>query len=594
MVHAHKNNFMSTSKRKKLIDAPQGSPPELIVVSKSVEAPHAFEVTEALTGARKASAKSLAGFLAGKGCNLTPLFGATDDEVAMVAALATERAPGEDFSSLRQYYHVEAPADADLDTLAASLNELDEVEGAYVKPGCLPPVYFGEEGELAIPEILDQAPITQDLTNNQGYLNAAPQGVDARYAWTLPGGRGSGIRIIDIEGGWNFNHEDLRVNVGGLLGGNNQTADARWFNHGTAVFGEMGGDHNTFGVTGICTDANLRAFSIFNGGSANAIRTSADNLNPGDVMLIELHRGGPRHPGGNTQLGFIAIEWWPDDYEALRYATTTRGVIVVEAAGNGSQNLDDAVYDTRPAGFPASWRNPFRRANGVDSGCIIVGAGAPPPGTNGGNWSLDRSRLGFSNYGACVDAQGWGEGVTTCGYGVIRGTNPNNQNEWYTNFFNGTSSASPIVTGVVACLQGIQKAAGRTLLTPRRMRELLRTTGSPQQAGANPVTQRIGNRPNLRALVAAVAGAGSWCGVQFNGSIAPNATGRWFTHSWPDHWHVVWTVIPTGPAIDGPEQIEFKVQTTRQAFGLVKYFIEVKNLRNYPVTIEARFCVLAS
>ncbi|HMP94574.1 MAG TPA: S8 family serine peptidase, partial [Phnomibacter sp.] len=355
---------MSTSKKKKVIDAPLGSPPELIVVSKSVEAPHADEVANALSGALKASAKSLAGFLAGNGCNLTPLFGATDAEVASTVAKANAMAPaGEDFSTLQQYYHVEAPAGADLESLAAGLNQLDEVEGAYVKPGCLPPVYFGEEGTAAMPSFKDEAPITQNLTNNQGYLNAAPQGVDARYAWTLPGGRGAGVRIIDIEGGWNFNHEDLRINVGGLLGGINQTGDLRWFNHGTAVLGEMTGDNNSFGVTGICPDANVRAFSIFNGGSANAIRTAADNLSAGDVMLIELHRGGPRYPGGNTQLGFIAIEWWPDDFEALRYATS-KGIIVVEAAGNGSQNLDDAIYDTRPAGFPTSWRNPFRRANG--------------------------------------------------------------------------------------------------------------------------------------------------------------------------------------------------------------------------------------
>ncbi|MEP3211145.1 MAG: S8 family peptidase [Maribacter sp.] len=583
---------MATKRRKKVIDSPSGSPPELIVVSKSVEAPHAEEVMKAARSKSKPSAKTLAGFVVGQKLQFVPLFGETDQEVAEIASKASAFEGGEDLSKMRQFYKVEAPADADLEGLASSLNALDEVDGAYVKPGCTPPVYFGDDGENDMPEG-DQAPITQNLTNNQGYLNAAPQGVDARYAWTLPGGRGNGVRIIDIEGGWNFSHEDLRRNVGGLLGGNNNTADLRWFNHGTAVFGEMTGDRNSFGVTGICPSANVRAYSIFGVGTATAIRRAADNLSAGDVMLIELHRGGPRYPGGDTQLGFIAIEWWPDDLAALQYATN-KGIIVVEAAGNGSQNLNDAIYNTRPSGFPSSWRNPFRRTAGHDSGCVIVGAGAPPPGTNGGNWGADRSRLGFSNYGTCVDTQGWGRGVTTCGYGQIRGANPNNMNEWYTNFFSGTSSASPIVTGTVACLQGIQKAAGRALLTPRRMRQLLRSTGSPQQAGANPVTQRIGNRPNLRALVAATASHQPWCGVQFSGSLPRGATRRWFTHSWPDHWHVVWTVVPTAPAIDGSAQIEFKVKTTRQAFGLIKYFIEIKNLKNYPVNVQARYCVLAS
>ncbi len=583
---------MSKSKKQKLPDQQFGSPPELIVVSKSVEAPHAKEVATALRSESQPAEQSLAGFIVSNGLNLTPVFGSTDEEVATIVSRAASGRQGEDFSTMQQFYKVDAPEGSDLEALAAQLNELAEVEAAYVKPPCLPPVFFEDDESDSVPGIEDQAPITQDLTPNQGYLNAAPQGVDARYAWTIPGGRGSGMRVIDIEGGWNFAHEDLRINVGGLLGGINST-DMRWRNHGTAVIGEIIGNTNSFGVTGISPAANVRCMSIFNGGSANAVRTAADNLSAGDVILIELHRGGPRYPGGNTQLGFIAIEFWPDDFEAIRYATS-KGVIVIEAAGNGSQNLDDAIYDTRLAGFPASWRNPFRRAGGVDSGAILVGAGAPPPGTNGGNWGADRSRLGFSNYGAAVDTQGWGEGVTSAGYGVVTGTNPNNQNEWYTNFFNGTSSASPIVTAVVANLQGIQKAAGRALLTPRRVRELLRSTGSPQQAGANPVSQRIGNRPNLRALIQAVSAAPTWVGVQFTGVVAANGTGRWFTHSWPDHWHVIWTVVPAAPAIDGPEQIEFKVLTTRQAFGLIKYFIEIKNLRNYQVTIEARFAVLAS
>ena len=52
------------------------------------------------------------------------------------------------------------------------------------------------------------------------------------------------------------------------------------------------------------------------------------------------------------QRGFIAIEWWPDDFAAIRYAVN-RGIIVVEAAGNGSNDLDDPDYDTPLSGLPA-------------------------------------------------------------------------------------------------------------------------------------------------------------------------------------------------------------------------------------------------
>ena len=55
----------------------------------------------------------------------------------------------------------------------------------------------------------DAPAITPDFTASQIYLNPAPAGIDARFAWTKPGGRGEGVTIIDCEWGWNFSHEDL-------------------------------------------------------------------------------------------------------------------------------------------------------------------------------------------------------------------------------------------------------------------------------------------------------------------------------------------------------------------------------------------------
>ena len=199
------------------------------------------------------------------------------------------------------------------------------------------------------------------------------------------------------------------------------------------------------------------------------------------------------------------MEWWPDDFAAILNATS-RGIIVVEAAGNGAENLDDNLYQTPGVGFPAGWTNPFRRTN-RDSGAIIVGAGAPPPGTHGNNHGPDRSRLDFSNWGALIDTQAWGREVTTCGYGDLQGGA--NEDIWYTDQFSGTSSASPIVTGVIACIQGMARARGVPVLTPAQVRNCLRTTGSPQQdAPGRPATQRIGNRPDIRAFATCAFGKG--------------------------------------------------------------------------------------
>ena len=264
------------------------------------------------------------------------------------------------------------------------------------------------------------------------------------------------------------------------------------------MLGEIGGDHNSLGIMGISPNAKLSTISFVTNPSAAAIRKAADRLGPGDIILLEIHRAGPRNnfQARDDQLGYIGIEWWPDDFAAILYATS-KGILVVEAAGNGAENLDDALYSVRPNGFPQSWRNPFNR-NNPQCGAILVGAGAPPPGTHGRNHGADRSRLGFSNYGSAVDCQGWGREVTTTGYGDLQNTSTNAQ---YTDTFSGTSSASPIVVGALGCVQGWLRAAGKPLLTPATARQMLRDTGSPQQdEPGRPVSQRIGKRPNLRQI----------------------------------------------------------------------------------------------
>ena len=96
-----------------------------------------------------------------------------------------------------------------------------------------------------------------------------------------------------------------------------------------------------------------------------------------------------------------------------------------------------------------------------------------------------------------------GREVTTLGYGDLQ--NGGSEDRWYADEFAGTSSASPIVVGALACLQGIRRARGVKPLTPAQARAVLRSTGSPQQADTNaPLTQRIGNRPDLKALIAAL------------------------------------------------------------------------------------------
>jgi hypothetical protein len=575
---------------------------ELIVVAKREFGLRATR--EGVASVTGADVSSLEALLASEGISLESLFGVSEERIqAQAASLVAET--GAEVPDLSIYYRVEAP-DERLDELAERLRQVGAVEAAYVKPPAEPAQI--RLNDMA-PSVEEAPVVTPDFTARQGHLGAAPTGIEAQYASTVPGGRGAGVNVIDIEWGWNFNHEDLRQNQGGVVSGTNSTDN----NHGTAVLGEFSGDLNTFGITGISSDAQVSAVSLVTNSTAQAIRIAADRLRPGDIMLLEVHRAGPRSPSGSGQFGYIAIEWWPDDFDAIRYAIS-KGVIVVEAGGNGGQNLDDTVYDNRLAGFPTSWKNPFNPAN-PSSGAVIVGAGMPPAGTHGRNFQpswgdlyADRGRCFFSNYGARVDAQGWGWEVTSTGYGDLQGGSDSNL--WYTDQFSGTSSASPILVGTLACVQGVLRAQGRIPLSPARARELLRATGSPQQDGpaftfipnmtgtgypqnhpARPSTQRIGNRPNLRQLIARALETATWVGVQFTGTIPANQTQRWFTFNWPAHWHVVWTVVPTSPQPGAP-QIEWNVQVERASDQYITYWISITNLTPVQVNIEARFAVL--
>jgi subtilisin family serine protease len=364
----------------------------------------------------------------------------------------------------------------DAAAIAKRLDKSDSVWTAYVAPRPVPASI--NTGTSAGSRNFEPA---------QGYLHSAPNGIGAAHIWSTAGGRGRGITVCDIEGNWNFKHEDLPAGIN-LIGGT-PINDIGWRNHGTAVLGEIVSKSQEFGTVGIARDAKAVVHSavinnVFN--TAGAIAGATAKLKAGDVILIELQATGPNNK-------YVAMQYWPDIFAAI-VAATAKGITVVEAAGNGNENFDLPIFN----------------GSGLqkDSGAIVVGAGIPP--TNFfdvdkayAQIGVPRSRIWFSNYGKIVNVQGWGWHVTTCGYGDAQG-GPREE-RWYTHRFSGTSSASPIVTGAVACLQGIAKASNGSPLTPAKVRAILMRSGTPQAPGAGvPLSQHIGPQPNLHKAVTMV------------------------------------------------------------------------------------------
>lgn len=287
-------------------------------------------------------------------------------------------------------------------------------------------------------------------------------GIDIDYAHSL-GVTGAGVTVADIEWGFDYEHEDLKSpTFVELVETTNHSSD----DHGTAVAGVLISKNNGFGVTGTVYNVDkFYGISEITKGRVYGITEGLKVLQAGDIFIYEMQAFGADG------------KYVPADYNQAVWDITKRatdnGVIVVAAAGNGNVNLDIPAYNAY-------------RARG-DNGAIIVGAST----------KIGLNKASFSTYGSPVHVQGWGDwSVATTGYGDIFEAG---SHRTYTGRFSGTSSATPIVSSAVIALQSYARKSFKQSLSPKKMRSLLISTGTPQGSGGH-----IGPLPNVRRAIAAL------------------------------------------------------------------------------------------
>jgi serine protease len=382
---------------------------------------------------------------------IEPLLGADDaPRVSKLVDRARKRNPKYRGARLLSTYAIEVPAGVEPEALARDIQEVEGKLRAYVEPGPVrPPWVVG---------------VDDPRTVKQGYLKAVRTGVGAEALWEEPGADGEGQAFVDVEWGWDSDHEDLLKKEVQKISGLNDLE----IGHGTAVIGIVAADDNKKGGVGIAPNVpSVRAVSPWRSEESYripaAILDAIDVMDPGDVLLIELQ---------NEFGGYVDVpaEIDPDVWEMVALATAL-GIVVVEPAGNGRVDLDEVVIDGVKVFDPDDPE--------VDSGAILVGAG---------NSGYPHRRSDSSCHGRRVDCYAWGDLIDSPFSDGVEHTG-------YTETFGGTSGASAIIAGVALAMQGISEKRKNRRLETDELRTILRRRdlGTPSGSEAD----RIGAMPDL-------------------------------------------------------------------------------------------------
>jgi subtilisin-like proprotein convertase family protein/endonuclease/exonuclease/phosphatase family metal-dependent hydrolase len=273
---------------------------------------------------------------------------------------------------------------------------------------------------------------------------AGTAGEDARLTTAWDSARGTGVVIGVVDDGLQYTHPDLapayRADLSYDFNGNDAdplpgTGD----DHGTAAAGVAAArGNNGVGVSGAAPGASLAGIRLISAVTSDQQEANGLTYKPQDISIYS-NSWGPNDDGltleGPGPLTRAAMG------NAVQTGRGGLGSIYVWAAGNGLDANDNSNYDgyanSRYTIAVAAVDNKGKQSWYSEPGANIFVA-AP---SSGGTATTD------------------GAGITTTdrtgadGYNVSATASPGNLSDRnYTNDFGGTSSATPLVSGVVALM----------------------------------------------------------------------------------------------------------------------------------------------
>ncbi|MFM2074425.1 MAG: hypothetical protein RJB34_730 [Pseudomonadota bacterium] len=326
---------------------------------------------------------------------------------------------------------------------------------------------------------------------------------------------GTGVKVNVVDSGLELAHEDLsaRVIAGSsrnfVNSSNDPTLAATTGDHGTSVAGLIAASNNTVGGSGVAPSASLMAYNyvlnvtptvqtLTNFGIAFGATTGYGAVN---ADILNFSAGSTSATLGSSSTSSDAVV---NNLASLR---SGKGAIFVKSAGNGFSSLGAGVGDTtycnasKVSCQSANQDNNNKQqntivvaslnANGTKSSYSTTGSSIWVSGF-GGEYGYDNryvsSSGGYKPAMLTTDQTGCSSGYLRSGSGQdsrndldkIDGTGVSNANCNYTAGFNGTSSAAPTVSGVIALM-----LQANPNLTWRDVRHILAVTSrrvNPNQA----------------------------------------------------------------------------------------------------------------
>jgi proprotein convertase subtilisin/kexin type 2 len=277
--------------------------------------------------------------------------------------------------------------------------------------------------------------------SNKGQLGGlSGEDVNVTSVWTT--NKGEGIKVAVVDDGMDINHEDLKDNI--IEGKSKNYVDGSTdpssedANHGTAVAGVLAArDGNFLGSIGVAPRAGLVGYNILANGAPDASSLQA-MVGNGDIQAFDISNNSWGAADGTGSF-FASNSSWRDAIDAgITNGRSQKGAVYFWAAGNGAPR-DNSNYD------------------GMANYYGVIAVGAIGEDGKKANYSEEGANLWIVGH-----SQGTGNAITTTdnsfnessGYNTT--SKPSGTTDFYsdkyTNTFNGTSSATPLVAGVGALI----------------------------------------------------------------------------------------------------------------------------------------------